>query len=205
MLDGKLTLGDLSMFLVYLAMLLEPVAMLASSVTSFQSQLAGFDRILDLHERAAGDGREPRSYLRIRKADVSGRITINGLGFTYPGGDRPVLSDIDLDVEPGETIALVGRSGSEQDHRSQLDPARFYDPARGTILLDGTDLRTIEVESFQRPASASSNRTSSSSTAQSPRTSPTRPARPRPRRSSTPRGSRTRRGSSRPCPRAMTP
>jgi ATP-binding cassette subfamily B protein len=147
-LRGTLTLGDLMMFLVYLAMLLEPLAMLAASVTSFQSQLAGFDRILDLMNEPLEMAANPGT-LRIRKADVSGRITLNGVGFTYPGGDRPVLSDIDLDVEPGETIALVGRSGSGKTTLTNLI-TRFYDPTQGTILLDGMDLRTIEVESFRR-------------------------------------------------------
>ena len=65
--DGRLSLGDLMMFLVYLAMLLEPMAILASSVTQFQNNLAGFDRVLDLLGRAARDGRLPRHAARVQK------------------------------------------------------------------------------------------------------------------------------------------
>jgi ATP-binding cassette, subfamily B, bacterial len=147
-LDGKISLGDLMMFLVYLAMLLEPLAVLATSVTQFQSQLTGFDRVLDLlnepQEMAASPGT-----IRVRKAEVTGRLALSGVSFTYPGSDRPVLRDIDLVVEPGETIALVGRSGSGKTTLTNLI-ARFFDPTVGMLRLDGIDLRTIEVESYRR-------------------------------------------------------
>jgi ATP-binding cassette subfamily B protein/subfamily B ATP-binding cassette protein MsbA len=146
--DGKLSLGDLMMFLVYLAMLLEPMAILASSVTQFQNNLAGFDRVLDLldepREMADCPGTRP-----VSKSGVAGRISLKDVGFAYPGTSRPVLRDIDLDVEPGETIALVGRSGSGKTTLCNVI-ARFYDPTEGTIALDGADLREIEVESYRR-------------------------------------------------------
>jgi ATP-binding cassette subfamily B protein/subfamily B ATP-binding cassette protein MsbA len=147
-LAGRLTLGDLMMFLVYLAMLLEPLAVLATSVTQFQSNLAGFDRVLDLLAEPQEMAENPGT-IRIRKANVRGAITLRNVSFGYPGSDRDVLRSIDLDVRPGETIALVGRSGSGKTTLTNLI-ARFYDPTQGTIELDGLDLRTIEVESFRR-------------------------------------------------------
>jgi ATP-binding cassette subfamily B protein/subfamily B ATP-binding cassette protein MsbA len=147
-LDGRLSLGDLMMFLVYLTMLLEPMAVLATSVTQFQNNLSGFDRVLDIleepREMADCPGHRP-----VRKATVEGRITLEGVSFRYPGSTRPVLREIDLDIEPGETIALVGRSGSGKTTLCNLI-ARFYDPTLGVIRLDGTSLRDIEVESYRR-------------------------------------------------------
>jgi ATP-binding cassette subfamily B protein/subfamily B ATP-binding cassette protein MsbA len=147
-LSGRLSLGDLMMFLVYLTMLLEPMAVLATSVTQLQNNLSGFDRVLDLleepREMADCPGLRP-----IRKASVAGRVTIQKVGFVYPGTTREVLHQIDLEIEPGETIALVGRSGSGKTTLCNLI-ARFYDPTTGVIRLDGVNLRDIEVESYRQ-------------------------------------------------------
>ena len=147
-LAGKLSLGDMMMFLVYLTMLLEPMAVLATSVTQFQNNLSGFDRVLDLlaepREMAGREGSR-----RVDKADVEGRITLEGVSFAYPGSDRLVLRDVDLDVEPGETIALVGRSGSGKTTLCNL-VARFYDPTLGVVRLDGVPLPEYDVESYRR-------------------------------------------------------
>jgi len=146
--DGRLKLGDLMMFLVYLAMLLEPMAVLATSVTQFQNNLSGFDRVLDLlaEPREMADCPGTRA---ISKSTVAGRITLRDVAFAYPGTSRLVLQDLDLEVEPGETIALVGRSGSGKTTLCNLI-ARFYDPTTGAVALDALNLREIEVESYRR-------------------------------------------------------
>ncbi len=146
-LDGRLSLGDLMMFLVYLAMLLEPLAVLATSVTQWQNNLAGFDRVLDLLAEPVEMADHPGK-LALRKADVAGAIAFEDVSFSYPGTDRQVLKHIDLDVRPGELIALVGRSGAGKTTLCNL-VARFYDPAEGTVRLDGADLRDIQVESYR--------------------------------------------------------
>jgi ATP-binding cassette subfamily B protein/subfamily B ATP-binding cassette protein MsbA len=147
-LEGRLSLGDLMMFVVYLAMLLEPIAVLASSVTQVQNNLSGFDRVLDLLEEPREMAEHPGT-IAVRKERAAGRITLEGVSFTYPGSDRQVLKGIDLEVEPGETIALVGRSGAGKTTLCNL-VARFYDPTEGIVRLDGVDLKDIEVESYRR-------------------------------------------------------
>jgi ATP-binding cassette subfamily B protein/subfamily B ATP-binding cassette protein MsbA len=147
-LHGSLTLGDLMMFLVYLAMLLEPVAVLATSVTQVQSNLAGFDRVLDLLAEPREMADRPGTRV-VRKRSVAGRITLEGVSFQYPGTNAQVLRGIDLEVEPGETIALVGRSGAGKTTLCNL-VARFYDPTSGVIRLDDIDLCDIQVESYRR-------------------------------------------------------
>jgi ATP-binding cassette subfamily B protein/subfamily B ATP-binding cassette protein MsbA len=146
-LDGHMTIGDLMMFLVYLLMLLEPLATLASSATQFQNSLSGLDRVLDL----LGESREMPSTPNSLKADrhsIAGRIALEHVSFTYPGGDQPALSDVSLAVAAGQTVALVGPSGAGKTTLSNL-VARFYDPTAGRVTLDGRDLRDYDVESFR--------------------------------------------------------
>lgn len=147
-LAGRLSLGDLMMFLVYLTMLLEPFAVLAESATALQGGLSGLDRVLDLLE-------EPREMpdvpgaVAVRAATVEGRISLDHVSFQYPEAAELVLKDISLEVEAGQTIALVGPSGAGKTTLCNL-VARFYDPTSGRIELDGVDLREIELDSFRR-------------------------------------------------------
>ena len=129
-LDGRLSLGDLMMFLVYLAMLLEPMAVLATSVTQFQNNLVGLRPGARPPGRAPRDGRLPGPPARPQDIRWPGGSRSRTSSFAYPGHRRRCLRDIDLDVEPGETIALVGRSGSGKTTLCNLI-ARFYDPTAG--------------------------------------------------------------------------
>lgn len=179
-LNGTMTFGDLMMFSAYLLMLLGPLEALAASATRIQSNLAGYDRILDLLD-------EPREFAdsvgkqRVNPQTARGRIEIDSLWFAYPtlsaspgsigtdenrnqqvdesesplnnGSSSPrpprwVLQDINLTIEPGQTIAIVGPSGSGKTTLCNLI-ARLYDPQRGSIRFDGVDLRDIEIASFR--------------------------------------------------------
>ncbi|MDP1797574.1 MAG: ABC transporter ATP-binding protein, partial [Planctomycetaceae bacterium] len=143
----QLSLGDLMMFLAYLLMLLEPLAVLAESAATLQNSLAALDRVLDIIDEpreladAAGGAVADRSQLR-------GQITLNGVSFTYPGGRRPIIDGVNLDVPAGSMVAFVGASGAGKTTLCNLI-ARFYDPTAGRILLDGRDLREFNVESFR--------------------------------------------------------
>lgn len=147
-LQGELTLGDLMMFLVYLTMLLGPIATLAGSAVQFQNNLAGLDRILDVLDQSLELPDRPDAKELVSSA-VKGSMSFRNVGFRYPGSDQWVLRDIDADVLPNQTIALVGRSGAGKTTLCNL-VARFYDPDTGTITMDGIDLRSCKLHSYRR-------------------------------------------------------
>ena len=176
-LQGTLTIGDLMMFLAYLLMLLEPIAVLANSAADLQNGLSALDRVLDLLEEPR-EMASPAVPARVDREAISGRIALEHVSFQYTGGDRekgrdggsgdgtknivspsPVspdppppetfaLRNVSLVAEPGQTIALVGRSGAGKTTLCNL-VARFYDPTSGRVTLDGTDLRDFDVEEYR--------------------------------------------------------
>jgi ATP-binding cassette subfamily B protein len=146
--QAELTLGELMMFLVYLTMLLDPLATLAGSAVTFQTNLAALDRVLDVMEQD-GEFPENAAAIVLERQATSGAISIRGVSFCYPKTDREVLHQISLEVEPGQTVALVGRSGSGKTTLTNLI-ARFYDPTSGSIHVDGHDLRDVDPQSYRR-------------------------------------------------------
>jgi ATP-binding cassette subfamily B protein/subfamily B ATP-binding cassette protein MsbA len=148
--EGRLTAGDLVMFLTYVTLLLGPLEVLANTATSLQTSLASLDRTLDLFgepdefaETAA------RGTSSVEPADVRGDLRFERVGFRYPNSDRAVLSDVSFHAPAGSMVALVGHSGAGKTTLSNL-VARFHDPTEGRILLDGTDIRDILLGSYRR-------------------------------------------------------
>ena len=156
-LEGTLTTGDLFMFTTYLVMLLGPLELLTSTATNIQTNLAAFDRVLDLlGEPREFSGTTPTQI--VERASTRGEISIQHVSFAYPKSGKPdpkhpeptlVLHDINLEIAQGETIALVGASGAGKTTLCNL-VARFYDPTSGRICFDGVDLKDIEPGSFRR-------------------------------------------------------
>ena len=146
-LAGIITVGDLVMFLTYLVLLLGPIETLASSATSFQTNLAGLDRVLDLIQ-------EPRELpdapdaVELDHASLTGRIRLESVGFTYPNSPSSVLDDLTFTAEPGQLVAFVGASGAGKTTLCNLI-ARFFDPTSGLIMLDGIDLRKIPLDRYR--------------------------------------------------------
>jgi ATP-binding cassette subfamily B protein/subfamily B ATP-binding cassette protein MsbA len=147
-LGGSLTPGDLVLFMTYLVMLLGPMEALASSATNFQTNLAGYDRTLDLlsesPELPDRDGART-----LDRTAVRGDIAVEGLTFAYPGASENVLTDVSFQARSGEMIAFVGASGAGKTTLSNLI-ARFFDPTSGRITIDGIDLRDIRLSSWRR-------------------------------------------------------
>ena len=144
---NDLTLGDLIMFLVYLTMLLDPLATIAASAVTFQNNLAGLDRVLDVLEIEDELETHPGA-VSLRRERVAGALSIRDVSFSYPESPTMVLQDLNLTIEAGQTVALVGRSGAGKTTLTNLI-ARFYDPVSGSVCLDGRDLRDIELNSYR--------------------------------------------------------
>jgi len=145
--SGHLTTGDLMMFLVYLLMLLEPLAALATSATQFQNSLSGLDRILDLLQEPSEMKSTPDS-IRADRNNIRGDMAFEDVTFVYPGTKTAALSNINLTIKAGQTVALVGPSGAGKTTLCNL-VARFYDPLSGRVTLDGRNLKDYDVETFR--------------------------------------------------------
>jgi len=145
---GRITTGELIMFLTYLVMLLGPLEALAQSATGLQTHLAGLDRTLDFLAEPAEMPDRPGA-VRLARAQVAGAIELRHVHYRYPGRSADVLGGISFRTQPGEMTALVGASGAGKTTLCNL-VARFFDPTEGSVLLDGRDLRDIELASFRR-------------------------------------------------------
>lgn len=151
--NDHMTIGDIMMFSAYLLMLLGPLEALVATATNIQNNLAGLDRALDLlDEHREFESSDQLSIMNAQS--VEGRVSFEHVWFAYPANKpdaepRYVLEDISLEARPGEMIALVGPSGAGKTTLCNL-VARFYDPARGVVRIDGRDLRDFEVDSYRR-------------------------------------------------------
>ncbi|MFJ8968398.1 ABC transporter ATP-binding protein [Streptomyces anulatus] len=140
---GEITLGTFVAFSTYLAQLVGPVRMLAMVLTVGQQARAGVERVLELIDT------EPsmRDGTKELPADAPAGIEFDDVRFGYDD-ERPVLDGFSLTVEPGETVAVVGASGSGKSTVSLLVP-RFYDVSHGAVLIGGHDVRELTQASLR--------------------------------------------------------
>ncbi|MFI1013188.1 ABC transporter ATP-binding protein [Streptomyces sp. NPDC020965] len=140
---GEITLGTFVAFSAYLAQLVGPVRMLAMVLTVGQQARAGVDRVLELidTEPTLTDG------TRELPADAPATVEFDGVTFGYDS-ERPVLDGFSLEIGAGETVAVVGASGSGKSTVSLLLP-RFYDVTHGAVLVGGHDVRELTLESLR--------------------------------------------------------
>lgn len=141
---GYATLPHIITFNLFITVLMQPIQKLISFSEMFMSGMAGFGRFKEL--MATEPEIVDKKNADILK-DVKGHIEITDLSFTYDGED--VLHDITLEIQQGETLALVGPSGAGKTTLCQLIP-RFYEIDRGSIKIDGKDIRDVTARSLRR-------------------------------------------------------
>jgi ATP-binding cassette subfamily B protein/subfamily B ATP-binding cassette protein MsbA len=142
---GSLTVGLLASFLIYVQQFFQPVQMAASVYTQMQSALAGAERIFSILDEAP-EPADPPGAEEIPRA--SGRIEFEDVSFAYELS-RPVLQGVSFTIEPGQTVALVGRTGAGKTTVASLIP-RFYDATGGAVRVDGHDVRRVTRRSLRR-------------------------------------------------------
>jgi ATP-binding cassette, subfamily B, bacterial len=150
---GALTPGELVAFITLMLSLVWPVASLGVILAMAQESMTAAARVLEIYDMdpdiVSGDATAP---------EARGHLRFEHVDFTFPGSDTPVLRDVNLDLAPGETIALVGATGSGKTALTALVP-RLYDVSGGAITIDGvdvrdyslTELRTLVATAFEEP------------------------------------------------------
>jgi ATP-binding cassette subfamily B protein len=143
--DGTLTVGQFTAFYAYLLMLISPMRTLGYMLGAAQRATASGARIFQILDRS------PRMTVPDDAPPLPegpGRVTLEDVGLTFEGAPRPALSGIDLDVQGGSTVALVGAMGSGKTALVSLLP-RLYDVTEGSVLIDGVDVRSVDLASLR--------------------------------------------------------
>ena len=143
--DGAMTIGEFVAFGFYLTLLIWPMIALGWVVNLYQRAAASMGRLNRIFE-AQPAVTVPASPVSID--DVTGAISFRNVSFAYPDTDRDVLSDVSFDIEAGQTVALVGPTGSGKSTLIAL-LARLYDPTAGSILLDEIPLTQVDPETLR--------------------------------------------------------
>jgi ATP-binding cassette subfamily B protein len=143
--SGALTAGALIAYLLYIDMVFSPVQQLSQVFDGYQQAMVGLHRITDLLRLRTST---PPPGRPVDAGRLRGRIELRDVDFSYSGSDGKAISGINLTVEPGETVALVGQTGAGKSTLVKLI-ARFYDATGGQVLVDGTDVRAYDLASYR--------------------------------------------------------
>ncbi len=155
--DGDIELGVLVAFIGYLAAFFDPIQQISQLYTTYQQGMAALDKIFDLLDTRPDMVDKPGA---VDPGQIRGEIELDDVWFSYArGGDAEAgelvtgeegwaLEGVDLHVPPGQTVALVGETGAGKSTLAKL-VARFYDPQRGRVLVDGHDLRDLRAQALR--------------------------------------------------------
>lgn len=140
----QMTVGELFSFTLFLALLIGPIIQMANIGTQMTEAFAGLDRTAELLQQRREDDDPLRVEVMPR---INGHLRFEDVSFAYEEGE-PVLKGIDFEAQPGQVVALVGSSGSGKSTLASI-AVSFLSPDTGRVLVDGVDLRTVELASYR--------------------------------------------------------
>ena len=143
-LEHRLTVGELTIFLAYVAMLYQPLEQLSYTAWALEGAAAGMQRVFEILDSPDAVPETPGAK---KVGRVQGAIAFENVGFAYEAA-HPILRDVSLTIEPGQTVALVGGTGAGKTTLLSLVP-RFYDPNAGCVRIDGQDIREATKKSLR--------------------------------------------------------
>lgn len=147
-LHGRMTIGDLFLFVALAGRIYAPLQALESAYRNIIKYLADFSKVRALLEMPD----EPDNGAKLLPSLRQG-IVYNRVSFSYPASDREILKDISFEIKRGQKVAFVGHTGSGKTTLTQL-LTRFYEPLSGSIEIDGTDIREFTLESYRSKLAA---------------------------------------------------
>ncbi|HWB38146.1 MAG TPA: ABC transporter ATP-binding protein, partial [Rugosimonospora sp.] len=145
---GHITVGGLVAFVSLQLMLVWPIDALGWIISNGQEAATAAARVYEVFDSQPTIVDRPGA-VAVEPEQVEGRVRFEHVGFAYPGAETPILRRVDLDIAPGETVALVGVTGSGKTTLASLLP-RLYDVTGGRITLDGRDIRDYQLTSLRR-------------------------------------------------------
>ena len=141
---GRINLGDYAAYILYVKMFIEPIKKLINFTEQYQNGMTGFERFMEImYEDVEKETENP-----VELKNVKGNIEIKNVSFTYED-KKQVLKNLDLSIEAGKTVALVGPSGGGKSTLCNLIP-RFYDFDEGDIKIDGTSIQKASLKSLRK-------------------------------------------------------
>ena len=142
---GRLTAGELLAFLTYIGLLVQPIRVLSRVISTIQQGVASADRVFEILDEK---NEVPLPDDPVVLSPMEGRISFRDVWFAY--NDRAwVLKGLDFEIEKGQKVAVVGSTGAGKSTLADL-VMRFYDPQKGRILIDGTDIRQLDLKTYRR-------------------------------------------------------
>lgn len=142
---GRLTAGQLLSFLTYIGLLVQPIRVLSRVISNIQQGTASADRVFEILDE---QNEVPLPKNPVIHKNMTGKIEFENVSFSYNRG-KNVICNLNLEISPGEKVAIVGPTGAGKSTIADLI-LRFYDPQAGRVLIDGIDLKTLDLKTYRR-------------------------------------------------------